>query len=96
LIPAILLGRVAIDRQGVRPAPAFRGASPAVRSEIALFAVLVDTRTMTSARSYEPKGFLRKLFRPVADIAKLWMYCDSQYDLLPYGQEKRHGRQRRP
>lgn len=78
LIPATLLGRLAIDRhhQGngygrfLLADALFR----AVRSEIASFAVIVDAKDENACRFYERESFLpfpdrpMRLFRPIADI----------------------------
>lgn len=82
LIPATLLGRLAIDRryQG-RGYGRFLLADAlyrAVRSEIASFAVIVDAKDESAKRFYERESFLpfadepMKLFRAMADIAKLF------------------------
>ncbi|HEY4112642.1 MAG TPA: GNAT family N-acetyltransferase [Rhizomicrobium sp.] len=82
LVPATLLGRLAVDLR-------FRGRGygsylladalcRALRSEIASFAVIVDAKDDAAYRFYELEGFLAfpdqrsKLFRPMADIAKLF------------------------
>ncbi|CCV13210.1 GNAT family N-acetyltransferase [Mesorhizobium sp. STM 4661] len=82
LIPATLLGRLAIDRR-------YRGAghgrylladalSRCVRSEIASFAVVVDAKDEDARRFYQRESFLpfpdqpMKIFRPMADIAELF------------------------
>lgn len=82
LVPATLLGRLAVDRR-------YRGKGygrylladalyRAVRSEIASFAVIVDAKDEAARRFYERESFLpfpdqpMKLFRPMADIAKLF------------------------
>jgi GNAT superfamily N-acetyltransferase len=82
LIPATLLGRLAVDHR-------FRGQGHgrflladalfrSVRSEIASFAVVVDAKDDDARRFYEREGFLSfpdqpaKLFRPMADIAALF------------------------
>jgi len=81
LIPATLLGRLAVDQR-------YRGLGygrflladarfRSVRSEIASFAVIVDAKD-DGRRFYERESFLRfpdqpmKLFRPMADIAALF------------------------
>jgi GNAT superfamily N-acetyltransferase len=82
LIPAMLLGRLAVDQrlQGrgygrFLLADALRRA---VRSEIASFAVIVDDKDVAARRFYERESFLpfpdqlMKLFRPMADLAKLF------------------------
>lgn len=82
LIPATLLGRLAVDRrqQGrgygryLLADALFR----AVSSEIASFAVIVDAMDENARRFYERESFLSfpdqplKLFRPMADIAELF------------------------
>jgi GNAT superfamily N-acetyltransferase len=82
LVPATLLGRLAVDRrfQG-RGYGRFLLADAllrAVRSEIASFAVIVDAKDDAARRFYERESFLplldqpMKLFRPMADLAKLF------------------------
>jgi len=82
LIPATLLGRLAVDNrcQG-RGFGRFLLADAlhrACRSEIASFAVVVDAKDDTARRFYERESFLAlpdqpmKLFRPMEDIAKLF------------------------
>ena len=82
LIPATLLGRLAVDRrhQGkgygrfLLADALFR----AVSSEIASFAVIVDAKDENARRFYERESFLpfpdqpMKLFRPMADIEELF------------------------
>lgn len=82
LVPATLLGRLAVDKnhQGkgygrfLLADALFR----AVRSEIASFAVIVDAKDDNAKRFYERESFLPfpgrplQLFRPMADIAKLF------------------------
>lgn len=82
LIPATLLGRLAVDQR-------FRGQGygrflladalfRSVRSEIASFAVIVDAKDDDARRFYERESFLpfpdqpMKLFRPMADLAALF------------------------
>jgi GNAT superfamily N-acetyltransferase len=73
LIPATLLGRLAVDRR-------YRGQGHGrcVRSEIASFAVVVDVKGEDARRFYQRESFLpfpdqpMKLFRPMADIAELF------------------------
>jgi GNAT superfamily N-acetyltransferase len=82
LVPATLLGRLAVDKR-------FQGKGygrflladallRAVRSEIASFAVIVDAKDDAARRFYERESFLSlphepmKLFRPMADLAKLF------------------------
>ena len=82
LIPATLLGRLAVDQrlQG-RGYGRFLLADAlhrAVRSDIASFAVIVDAKDAVARRFYERESFLpfpdqpMKLFRPMADLAKLF------------------------
>jgi GNAT superfamily N-acetyltransferase len=82
LVPATLLGRLAVDRrhQGngygrfLLADALFR----AVRSEIASFAVIVDAKDENARRFYERESFLpfpdqpMKLFRPMSDIAEMF------------------------
>lgn len=82
LIPATLLGRLAVDRrhQGngygrfLLADALFRS----VRSEIASFAVIVEAKDEGARRFYERESFLPfpdqplKLFLPMADIAELF------------------------
>jgi GNAT superfamily N-acetyltransferase len=82
LVPATLLGRLAVDKR-------FRGQGygrflladallRAVRSEIASFAVVVDAKDDAARRFYERESFLSlpdqpmKLFRPTADLTTLF------------------------
>lgn len=82
LVPATLLGRLAVDLR-------YRGGGYGrylladalgriVRSEIASFAVIVEAKDEAARRFYERESFLRfpdqamKLFRPKADIVKLF------------------------
>ncbi|MEE3626879.1 GNAT family N-acetyltransferase [Nitrospirillum sp. BR 11752] len=82
LVPATLLGRLAVDKRyhghgygGYLLADALRRC---LRSEIASFAVIVDAYDDNARRFYEAMSFLalpdtpRKLFRPLADIARLF------------------------
>jgi GNAT superfamily N-acetyltransferase len=81
-VPATLLGRLAVDRrQRGRGYGRFLLADAlyrAVKSEIASFAVIVDAKDDTARRFYERESFLpfpdqpRKLFRPMADIRRLF------------------------
>ena len=82
LVPATLLGRLAVDQnyQG-RGYGRFLLADAlfrAVRSEIASFAVVVDAKDEAARRFYERESFLPfadqplRLFRSMADIAKLF------------------------
>lgn len=82
LIPATLLGRLAVDRR-------FQGKGygrflladalyRVARNEIASFAVIVDAKDEAARRFYERESFSpfvdqpMKLFRPVADIKQLF------------------------
>jgi GNAT superfamily N-acetyltransferase len=82
LVPATLLGRLAVDKkfQG-RGYGRFLLADAlcrAVRSEIASFAVIVDAKDDVARKFYERESFLplpdtpMKLFRPMADLTKLF------------------------
>ena len=82
LVPATLLGRLAVDKihQG-RGYGRFLLADAllrAVRSEIASFAIIVDAKDEAARRFYERESFLMlpdqplRLFRSMADIAKLF------------------------
>jgi GNAT superfamily N-acetyltransferase len=82
LIPAILIGRLAVDfrYQGKGYGRLLLGDAlhRAVRSEIASFAVVVDAKDDTARQFYERESFLplldypMRLYRPIADIAKLF------------------------
>lgn len=82
LIPATLLGRLAVDRryrgQGHGRYLLADALSRCVRSEIASFAVIVDAKDEDAHRFYQRESFLpfpdqpMKLFRPMADIAELF------------------------
>ncbi len=82
LVPATLLGRLAVDlRHRGKGYGRFLLADAlfrAVRSEIASFAVIVEAKDEAARRFYEREGFLplpdqpMKLFRPMADIARLF------------------------
>lgn len=82
LIPATLLGRLAVDRryrgQGHGRYLLADALSRCVRSEIASFAVVVDAKGEDARRFYQRESFLpfpdqpMKLFRPMADIAELF------------------------
>ncbi|WP_292611654.1 GNAT family N-acetyltransferase, partial [Nitrobacter sp. 62-13] len=82
LVPATLLGRLAVDRRQQGKgygrfllADALYRAS---RSEVASFAVIVDAKDEGARRFYELESFLplldqpMKLFRPMADIRRLF------------------------
>jgi GNAT superfamily N-acetyltransferase len=82
LVPATLLGRLAIDSRcrgrGYGRHLLADALYRAVRSEIASFAVIVDAKDEAAHRFYARESFLSfpdqpmKLFRPMADIAKLF------------------------
>ncbi|MGH7103011.1 MAG: GNAT family N-acetyltransferase [Acetobacteraceae bacterium] len=82
LIPATLLGRLAVDRrQQGKGYGRFLMADAlhrAARREIASFAVIVDAKDENARRFYERESFLplpdqpMKLFRPMADIRQLF------------------------
>ncbi|WP_411910202.1 GNAT family N-acetyltransferase [Mesorhizobium sp. CO1-1-4] len=82
LIPATLLGRLAVDRryrgQGYGRYLLADALSRCVRSEIASFAVLVDAKDEDAQGFYQRESFLpfpdqpMKLFRPMTDIAELF------------------------
>lgn len=82
LIPATLLGRLAVDRrQRGKGYGRFLLADALYRaagSEIASFAVIVDAKDDSARRFYERESFLAlpnqpmKLFRPMADIRRLF------------------------
>jgi GNAT superfamily N-acetyltransferase len=82
LVPATLLGRVAIDRRhqgkGYGRFLLADALYRALRSEIASFAVVVEAKDENAKRFYLRESFLpfpdqpRKLFRPMADIEALF------------------------
>lgn len=82
LIPATLLGRLAVDRRhqgkGYGRLLLADALCRAVRSEIASFAVIVDAKDDPARQFYERESFLpfpdqpMKLFLPMADIAELF------------------------
>jgi GNAT superfamily N-acetyltransferase len=82
LVPATLLGRLAVDRrhQGKGYGRFLLGDAlyRAARSEIASFAVIVDAKDENAQRFYERESFLpfpdqpMKLFRPMTDIRRLF------------------------
>src|SRR5690606_21918730 len=82
LVPATLLGRLAIDRshqgKGYGRFLLADALYRAVRSEIASFAIIVGAKDENARRFYERESFLpfpdqpMKLFRPMADIAALF------------------------
>ena len=82
LVPATLLGRLAVDRRhrgkGYGRFLLADALFRCVRSEIASFAVIVDAKDENARRFYERESFLpfsdqpMKLFRPMAEIAKLF------------------------
>lgn len=82
LIPATLLGRLAVDQRyqgkGYGRFLLADALHRALRSQIASFAVIVDAKDETAQKFYERESFLPfpdrplKLFRPMADIAELF------------------------
>ncbi|TIS57183.1 MAG: GNAT family N-acetyltransferase [Mesorhizobium sp.] len=82
LIPATLLGRLAVDRryrgQGHGRYLLADALSRCVRSEIASFAIIVDAKDEAASRFYQRESFLpfpdqpMRLFRSMADIAELF------------------------
>ncbi len=82
LVPATLLGRLAVDRRhrgkGYGRFLLADALFRCVRSEIASFAVIVDAKDENARRFYERESFMpfpdqpMKLFRPMAEIAKLF------------------------
>jgi GNAT superfamily N-acetyltransferase len=82
LVPATLLGRLAVDRrhQGKGYGRFLLGNAlhRAARSEIASFVVIVDAKDENARRFYERESFLpfpdqpMKLFRPMADVR--WLF----------------------
>ena len=82
LVPATLLGRLAIDRRhqgkGYGQFLLADALYRAARSEITSFAVIVDAKDDDARRFYERESFLSlpdqtmKLFRPMADIRRLF------------------------
>jgi GNAT superfamily N-acetyltransferase len=82
LVPATLLGRLAVDRrhqgEGHGRFLLADALHRAVRNEIASFAFVVDAKDEPARRFYEREGFLGlpdqplKLFRPMSDIATLF------------------------
>lgn len=82
LVPATLLGRLAVDRhhqgKGYGRFLLADALYRAARSEIASFAVIVDAKDENARRFYERESFLpfpdqpMKLFRPMADIRRLF------------------------
>ncbi|HEY6323877.1 MAG TPA: GNAT family N-acetyltransferase [Thermoanaerobaculia bacterium] len=82
LVPATLLGRLAVDRRQQRKGYGRFLLADALyrvaRSEIASFAVIVDAKDESARRFYERESFLpfpdqpMKLFRPMADIRRLF------------------------
>ena len=82
LVPATLLGRLAVDRrqQGKGYGRFLLGDAlyRAARSEIASFALIVDAKDESARRFYERESFLpfpdqpMKLFRPMADVRRLF------------------------
>jgi len=83
LVPATLLGRLAVDRRrqgkGYGRFLLADALYRAARSEIASFAVIVDAKDDSARRFYVRESFLplldqpMKLFRPMADIRQLFV-----------------------
>ncbi|RUW43681.1 GNAT family N-acetyltransferase [Mesorhizobium sp. M8A.F.Ca.ET.021.01.1.1] len=82
LIPATLLGRLAVDRrhrgQGYGRYLLADALSRCIRSEIASFAIVVDAKDESARGFYQRESFLpfpdqpMKFFRPMTDIAELF------------------------
>ena len=82
LVPATLLGRLAVDRRqqgkGYGRFLLANALYRAAQSEIASFAVIVGAKDDSARRFYERESFLpfpdepMKLFRPMADIRRLF------------------------
>ena len=82
LVPATLLGRLAVDRRhrgkGYGRFQLADALHRAARSEIAAFAVIVDAKDDGARRFYERESFLLlpeqplRLFRPMVDIRRLF------------------------
>lgn len=82
LIPATLLGRLAVDRRhrgrGFGRFLLADALHRSVRAEIASFAVIVDAKDESARRFYEREGFSSfpeqpmKLFLPMGDIERLF------------------------
>jgi GNAT superfamily N-acetyltransferase len=81
VVPAALIGRLAIDsqykRQGLGAALLFDAVERALRSEAAIYAIIVDAKDDTAMAFYSHHGFQeftsrpRSLFLPVATALKL-------------------------
>ena len=81
-VPAILMGRLAIDarhqRQGHGEFMLLDALSRALRNEIASYAFVVDANDDNAARFYQCFGFrsltagTRRLFMPMTEIARLF------------------------
>ena len=90
LVPATLLGRLAVDKrcrgQGFGRFLLADALFRALRSEIASFAVIVEAKDEAARRFYERESFLpfpetpMKLFRPMADIEKLFVAAMPRTD----------------
>ena len=82
LVPATLLGRLAVDRRhqgkGYGRYLLADALLRSVQSEIASFAVIVDAKDDSARRFYERESFLpfpdqpMKLFRPMSDLANMF------------------------
>jgi GNAT superfamily N-acetyltransferase len=82
LLPAILMGRIAVDerhrRRGLGEILLFDAFARALRSDIAAFAFVVDAKDAAAKAFYQRYRFLPlagdgyRLFLPMAEIAKLF------------------------
>jgi GNAT superfamily N-acetyltransferase len=81
LVPATLLGRLAVDRRhrgrGFGQHMLLDAFARALRSEIATYAIVVDAKDQQAAAFYRAHQFLplttdRRLFIPMAEIARLF------------------------
>ena len=82
VVPATLMGRLAVDRQhqghGLGELLLFDAFSRTLRSEIASYAFVVDAKDNSAQAFYEHYRFLqlagtgRRLFLPLAEIAMLF------------------------
>jgi len=82
LLPAILMGRIAVDerhrRRGLGEILLFDAFARALRSDIAAFAFVVDAKDAAAKAFYQRYRFLPlagdgyRLFVPMAEIAKLF------------------------
>lgn len=80
LVPATLLGRLAVDRRhrgrGLGQQMLLDAFARALRSEIATWAIVVDAKDEQAAGFYRAHDFLpltdRRLFIPMAEVARLF------------------------